>query len=224
MLLNAACLLIPPLAPPTGRCLAMNAGSVWSDLRSYRANEFKGAPSAEPESSKKNWKHGEFAAWTETQSSRLQEVLQPIVQSLRPPILRVSSDADEYIPGPGLALTVMWDKQGPFVVATDDSAILQARRRRQARATEAGLARAEFVERVEAVEADLYALMGVAPVPELALRSALDEARTIGIPARSPHLFRTAAALLELLERTFSCGKQPPRGLGQCALQHPASA
>ena len=45
------------------------------------------------------------------------------------------------------------------------------------------------------------ALMAVAPVPERALRSAIEEARTLGIPKRSPHLFRTAAALLELLER-----------------------
>lgn len=192
----AGCSLPWTPRPAPSRCVTMSGGSMWSELRAYRASEFK-AGNAE----QKTHKRDILAAWTETQSSRFAEMLQPVVRSLRPPIRRVPSDADEYVPGPGLSLTVVWDRQGPFVVATDDYCVLKARRRRQSRATEAGLARAQFVERVEAVEADLYALMGVAPVPELALRSALDEARSMGIPGRSPHLYRTAAALLELLER-----------------------
>ena len=192
----AGCSLLWTPRPAQSRCVTMSGGSMWSELRAYRASEFK-AGNAEQKTRKRDI----FTAWTETQSSRFAEMLQPVVRSLRPPIRRVPSDADEYVPGPGLSLTVVWDRQGPFVVATDDYCVLKARRRRQSRATEAGLARAQFVERVEAVEADLYALMGVAPVPELALRSALDEARSMGIPGRSPHLYRTAAALLELLER-----------------------
>jgi len=77
---------------------------------------------------------------------------------------------------------VVWDRQGPFVVETDESASVKARRIRQARAMEAGLRRQQLVERVEAVEADLLALMAVAPVPERALRSAIEEARALGIP------------------------------------------
>ena len=182
---------------------------MWSDLRAYRASEFKG--DGLPSAKQRTRKRDKLAAWTEAQSARFQEMLgpvEPFLRNLQPPIRRVAPDADEYIPGPGLALTVVWDRQGPFVVATDDSAAVKGRRVRQARATEAGLVRVQLVERVEAVEADLYAIMGVAPVPELALRSALDEARTIGIPTRSPHLFRTAAALLELLERASPCEEQ----------------
>ena len=193
---------------------------MWSDLRAYRASEFKGDRLG---AKQRRRKRDKLAAWTEAQSARFQEMLgpvEPFLRNLQPPIRRVAPDADEYIPGPGLALTVVWDRQGPFVVATDDSAAVKGRRVRQARATEAGLVRVQLVERVEAVEADLYAIMGVAPVPELALRSALDEARTIGIPTRSPHLFRTAAALLELLERASPCDEQPPRGCGRGAFQH----
>ena len=201
---------------------------MWSDLRAYRASEFKGDRLG---AKQRRRKRDKLAAWTEAQSARFQEMLgpvEPFLRNLQPPIRRVAPDADEYIPGPGLALTVVWDRQGPFVVATDDSAAVKGRRVRQARATEAGLVRVQLVERVEAVEADLYAIMGVAPVPELALRSALDEARTIGIPTRSPHLFRTAAALLELLERASPCEEQTAaqrlRPVRPPALVRPASA
>ena len=196
---------------------------MWSDLRAYRASEFKGDRLG---AKQRRRKRDKLAAWTEAQSARFQEMLgpvEPFLRNLQPPIRRVAPDADEYIPGPGLALTVVWDRQGPFVVATDDSAAVKGRRVRQARATEAGLVRVQLVERVEAVEADLYAIMGVAPVPELALRSALDEARTIGIPTRSPHLFRTAAALLELLERASPCEEQPAYSRPEAAAEAPFS-
>ena len=195
-MLVASCLLFTPVAPPAGRCVVMNAGSMWSELRERRASEFSGAdgqPSAKEKSRKRDSPALRF--------QRMLEATQPFFRNLRPPLRRISPDADEYIPGPGLALTVVWDRQGPFVVETDESASVKARRIRQARATEAGLRRQQLVERVETVEADLLALMAVAPVPERALRSAIEEARTLGIPKRSPHLFRTAAALLELLER-----------------------
>ena len=120
-----------------------------------------------PSAKERTRKRDALAAWTEAQSSRFQEMLEPVkpfLRNLRPPIRRIPPDADEYIPGPGLALTMVWDRQGPFVVATDDSAFVRARRVRQARATEAGLVRVQLVERVEAVEANLYALMAVAPV------------------------------------------------------------
>ena len=141
-----------------------------------------------PSAKQRTRKRDLLAAWTETQSSRFQEMLEPVqpfLRNLRPPIRRVPPDADEYIPGPGLALTVVWDRQGPFVVATDDSAFVKARRVRQARATEAGLVRVQLVERVEAVEADLYALMGVAPVGwrlTLAPTPTLTPARPLPLP------------------------------------------
>ena len=196
VMLVASRLLFTPVAPPAGRCVVMNAGSMWSELRERRASEFSGEdglPSAKEKPRKRDSPALRF--------QRMVEATQPFFRNLRPPLRRISPDADEYIPGPGLALTVVWDRQGPFVVETDESASVKARRIRQARATEAGLRRQQLVERVEAVEADLLALMAVAPVPERALRSAIEEARTLGIPKRSPHLFRTAAALLELLER-----------------------
>ena len=139
----AGCSLLWTPRPAQSRCVTMSGGSMWSELRAYRASEFK-AGNAEQKTRKRDI----FTAWTETQSSRFAEMLQPVVRSLRPPIRRVPSDADEYVPGPGLSLTVVWDRQGPFVVATDDYCVLKARRRRQSRATEAGLARAQFVERV----------------------------------------------------------------------------
>ena len=123
-MLAANCLLFSPAAPPTGRCVVMKVGSMWSELRAYRATEFKGEDGM-PSAKQRTRKRDALAAWTETQSSRFQEMLEPVqpfLRNLRPPIRRVPPDADEYIPGPGLALTVVWDRQGPFVVATDDSA------------------------------------------------------------------------------------------------------
>ena len=139
--------------------MVMNAGSMWPELCAHRASEFSredGLPSAEEKSRKRDALASRF--------QQMLEPIQPFFRNLRPPLRRISPDADEYIPGPGLALTVVWDRQGPFVVATDDSASIKARRIRQARATEAGLRRQQLVERVEAVEADLLALMAVAPV------------------------------------------------------------